>query len=698
MKRLPAVLDGTGTNPKAVFTECGSFYNKGDNRIARSVVKEDICSGTVTSLSFSPQSWLCSSGPVRHPILKKSGSGTGGRGEPGRGGGGDGRVAIVLSDQNFPACLPAVSGKCLVVIRQEDALLSDLGLLLAKTVGKDFAIPKGSVVLVGSLTHLLKQGEVSYAMASVRESKRFAGLFNNNVKTIPFIPIPLAGTDNPTLIRRMVDTSLWLESLDQYCLSSYHTSLRKLITDSFGPANRTVHYMSELSLPATLDTYDTKNVMLPGWQNLPAALAVLTAKKEHELVTCLLKDVNSVFYTGLDENPNLSRSASRPLSKVSQEKKKTSTEATLTVGGSNATRLAEALANLGIDSYKLATPGWKLNKENAEKIVTDLKEILETIPKDAPVIFFCMDNTVFKVATAEGELTNISKCVAEDDGFHINGSLVVAPDFFIRTQIDLLRTLVSYCEGHTVLIMCPVPRYATFRCCDDPSHCTNFDDPSYLSTLIGDLARVKISITKGIPEATAVDTLEVLIGQGSKTMEAKEEVVKSCWSQDPVHANLHAYFKLASNTIQLIESGLKDHGATSGKRPRSNSTDDQRGSVSGSGPNSVSGSGSGNGIGAGSAAKRQKFPNRHDHRDRTEYGTYGAYDGSYGGSGGGGTQGTRGGGRPEYRYDKGDYHGNYYGSGYPRQHKDDNYFPHRGEHSGRRFQGRRPYGGGRGRF
>jgi hypothetical protein len=61
MKRLPAVLDGTGTNPKAIFTECGSFYNKGDNRVARSVVKEDICTGTVTSLSFSPQSWLCSS-------------------------------------------------------------------------------------------------------------------------------------------------------------------------------------------------------------------------------------------------------------------------------------------------------------------------------------------------------------------------------------------------------------------------------------------------------------------------------------------------------------------------------------------------------------------------------------------------------------------------------------------------------------
>jgi hypothetical protein len=114
--------------------------------------------------------------------------------------------------------------------------------------------------------------------------------------SMAFIPIPMAGTDNPTLIRRMVDTSLWLESLDLHCLSSYHTALRKLITDSFGPANSTVHYMSELSLPVSLETYDTKNVMLPGWQNLPAALEVLPAKKEKELITCLTKDVNSVFF------------------------------------------------------------------------------------------------------------------------------------------------------------------------------------------------------------------------------------------------------------------------------------------------------------------------------------------------------------------------------------------------------------------
>ncbi len=104
MKRLPAVLDGTGTNPKAIFTECGSFYNKGDNRVARSVVKEDICTGTVTSLSFSPQSWLCSSCPVRHSILKSPGPEGGGSLVKGVGGTG-GLPLSYLIKTFLPACL-----------------------------------------------------------------------------------------------------------------------------------------------------------------------------------------------------------------------------------------------------------------------------------------------------------------------------------------------------------------------------------------------------------------------------------------------------------------------------------------------------------------------------------------------------------------------------------------------------------------
>jgi len=86
MKRLPIVLDGSGTN--------------------RSALKEDICLGTVTSLSFSSGTWLCSSCPILHPILSKSGAG--GKGSQGVGvGGGMGGLPLSCATRiSLPAYQP----------------------------------------------------------------------------------------------------------------------------------------------------------------------------------------------------------------------------------------------------------------------------------------------------------------------------------------------------------------------------------------------------------------------------------------------------------------------------------------------------------------------------------------------------------------------------------------------------------------
>ena len=50
-------------------SECGSFFNKGDNRVLRSVYKEDISTMSVSSLSFNPVKWVCSSCPSSHPVF-----------------------------------------------------------------------------------------------------------------------------------------------------------------------------------------------------------------------------------------------------------------------------------------------------------------------------------------------------------------------------------------------------------------------------------------------------------------------------------------------------------------------------------------------------------------------------------------------------------------------------------------------------
>jgi hypothetical protein len=78
LKGKPAASGGTGSD-QVLNSECGSFFNPGDNRILRTVYQEDPLSLSVTSLSFNPVTWECSQCP-----------------KPGPGGGG-----TVLSPQLF---------------------------------------------------------------------------------------------------------------------------------------------------------------------------------------------------------------------------------------------------------------------------------------------------------------------------------------------------------------------------------------------------------------------------------------------------------------------------------------------------------------------------------------------------------------------------------------------------------------------
>ncbi len=72
-KNSNSVLAGTGSAKSK--TNCGSFFNQGDNRVLRSVYKENVATLTVSSLSFNPVSWECSACPKKHSILGGGGGG-----------------------------------------------------------------------------------------------------------------------------------------------------------------------------------------------------------------------------------------------------------------------------------------------------------------------------------------------------------------------------------------------------------------------------------------------------------------------------------------------------------------------------------------------------------------------------------------------------------------------------------------------
>jgi hypothetical protein len=113
-----------------------------------------------------------------------------------------------------------------------------------------------------------------------------------------------------------------------------------------------------------------------------------------------------------------------------------SVEAAVFVGGSNALNLAYSASALGLDAYQLAKGGWKLTKDNVDKILPDLRDVLGSVPPDTPVVLFCLDNSRFMGLADDGSMTPISSSIEGDDGFHVQGALVVAPERALKNALE----------------------------------------------------------------------------------------------------------------------------------------------------------------------------------------------------------------------------------------------------------------------
>jgi hypothetical protein len=101
--------------------------------------------------------------------------------------------------------------------------------------------------------------------------------------------------------------------------------------------------------------YDGKYIISPGRPGIPATVPSWSQADEKKVLDILIKELNETFLAGLNTDPNLSRSSKRP--QLYPAFRSRSIETAAFVGGSNAKNPSTVAANLGIDSYKLATSG-----------------------------------------------------------------------------------------------------------------------------------------------------------------------------------------------------------------------------------------------------------------------------------------------------------------------------------------------------
>ena len=77
-------------------------------------------------------------------------------------------VAMVAADQSFPACVPSTStGECLRIVRVEDGTLQEILHALADAIGQH-KLGTGTIIALGSLSHMAEVGSAQYLTDWVR--------------------------------------------------------------------------------------------------------------------------------------------------------------------------------------------------------------------------------------------------------------------------------------------------------------------------------------------------------------------------------------------------------------------------------------------------------------------------------------------------------------------------------------------------
>jgi len=218
----------------------------------------------------------------------------------------------------------------------ENGFLREMGDFLCSLL-EGFIIPDGSVIMIGSLSHLMREGRTSYCKGMVAEFRRFNGLFKGAVHVVPFLPLPLCGSNRPSLGRAMMDCSIWLESVLEWDLKEYYNLFREFLTASGNGIAVPNQHTLEFAFPIVIGEYREKTVSCHLWHGVPEFLHPMLPTHEVKLISTLLECLGKEFKMELDITPVMSREL-----RVAEFTANPTTIPAVIIGRSNGDRLGAA--------------------------------------------------------------------------------------------------------------------------------------------------------------------------------------------------------------------------------------------------------------------------------------------------------------------------------------------------------------------
>jgi hypothetical protein len=460
-------------------------------------------------------------------------------------------IVFILSDQNFPAMLPASGGNCAVIFRVEDGLLSDLeGVFLDRVralLRPHGSLPAGSLVLVGSLSHLRARGLADYAECLVKTIATLIGLAGNGTDVMPLVTIPSHSVDSPAQVRSMMDLDGWiLESNSNN--SGTLPKTRRVFWDVVTRGCHQINYQQDsftMMMPIGLRNHRKRPMTSDPFSGpIPATISSFSESEEKEVVSCMLQEINETNGLKLDPDPNFDR-GTEPITANGKNR-------TVILGASHMHRVAAVVAAGSGQVLDLTAPGWTPSKESfmvAANCVAELSPDCGDL-----VILDIWSNSAF-LGTDELGLPLRAVRDSSDGRYHVLGPLQAAPRTVFQKILDDARPVLDAAGEARIILVAPFPRYISGKCCADPSHITNFGADGYRYEFEGLRDRVESVLAESGVGGGGIGLFHLSDAWQNADWSYSDLRTDSggpVWRQDdPVHLTADAYHEVASALLLL---------------------------------------------------------------------------------------------------------------------------------------------------
>ncbi len=377
------------------------FLQPGDERWGRNFNQFKLSKARIVSCSFDSSTGTC-----RTCLSGEHAAWEGADGGP---------VVVVLSDQHFPANVPADGpGECLRIIRVENGTLNEMtDELIRKAPSK--GLPAGSVILLLSTSQLYYESVEHYA-AEWSRCRNWLRADLGEVLVLPGLPLTGSGIYSKSAVRGLLDFYARIGRLEEPELKLIRNTRLAWADAYLGKTERGGGWADtriNIRLPVSLREGAGR-----GWGQRPKAITALNDAGERHWLLKLVGEMNRELRLCLATEVSVGRT----LSAVRRQERSVQMGRVATLGASNAANIAAALGEAGMEVVTFGKVGWRVTADKIEA----MEEEISLECKDTDVLLLhCLDNQVFYVMDEEtGGMAFPAK--GKDDRYHAKGKVTVA--------------------------------------------------------------------------------------------------------------------------------------------------------------------------------------------------------------------------------------------------------------------------------